>query len=314
VISDEHLLGAAVILASGDNWLDLPIAEQGKRLGIPVCFVIEYTLMTRIRIAIVSEISLARLIKTIVWNLLKEGQRRSAFKKGAALQANGVPAEKAYRSHTGNLLMFLDTRLSASQMAIPKEVNRKIERLKSGAPIRLVFTGRLERIKGADHLIEVARRINVPFSLDIFGDGGLRESILDAVRRENLENCVHIHGPVDFATRLVPLLRTEADVFLCCHVQADPSCTYLETLGCGVPILGYSNEAWAGLLHLSGAGWSVPVGRPDLMAKKIGEMHHDRGVLGKKIEMGISFARVHSFESEFKRRVDHLTTLSDLTP
>src|ERR1019366_6913433 len=50
VIPDEMIADAAIVLASGDNWLDFPIADQGLRLGVPICFVIEYILQTRLQI------------------------------------------------------------------------------------------------------------------------------------------------------------------------------------------------------------------------------------------------------------------------
>jgi colanic acid/amylovoran biosynthesis glycosyltransferase len=32
------------------------------------------------------------------------------------------------------------------------------------------------------------------------------------------------------------------DVFVCCHIQIDPPCTYLESYGAGLPIVGYANR------------------------------------------------------------------------
>ena len=59
-VPDELLSDASIVLASGDNWLDFPMADQGLRLGVPVCFVIEYTLQTRLQILGLSEGSLSR--------------------------------------------------------------------------------------------------------------------------------------------------------------------------------------------------------------------------------------------------------------
>ena len=42
-----------------------------------------------------------------------------------------------------------------------------------------------------------------------------------------------------FESELVPWMRQEADIFLSCHRQDDPSCAYLEAMGCGLPVLGY---------------------------------------------------------------------------
>lgn len=34
-VPDKLITGADVVLASGDNWLDFEMAEQGRRLGVP---------------------------------------------------------------------------------------------------------------------------------------------------------------------------------------------------------------------------------------------------------------------------------------
>lgn len=39
-----------------------------------------------------------------------------------------------------------------------------------------------------------------------------------------------------------------------CHRQGDPSCTYLETYACGMPIVGYNNQAHQGILASNNAG------------------------------------------------------------
>ena len=49
---------------------------------------------------------------------------------------------------------------------------------------------------------------------------------------------VHVHNAVPYA-ELVRRSR-KFDAFVCCHVQNDPSCTYIESMGAGLPIAGRS--------------------------------------------------------------------------
>jgi hypothetical protein len=58
----------------------------------------------------------------------------------------------------------------------------------------------------------------------------------------------------------------------CCHVQADPSCNYLESFGAGLPVLGCSNRMWRGLAKASGAGCSAPIGRPEKLADAVASL------------------------------------------
>src|SRR5262249_16164737 len=98
----------------------------------------------------------------------------------------------------------------------------------------------------------------------------------------------------------------ETDLFVCCHRQGDPSCTYVETMACGVPIVGYGNEAWEGLARVSGAGWVTPVGEPIKLAERIAALERDRSALSNAAHAALDFARSHSFEKTFPRRVEHL--------
>jgi glycosyltransferase involved in cell wall biosynthesis len=309
-VPDNLITGADVVLASGDNWLDFGIADQGERLGVPVCYVIENILSTRISILLLSNVSLLKKAKSLVWTIQKEAVRRRAFMRARSIQSNGFPAADAYQKYARDTLTFFDTRLSSTMMATQEDIARKIDRILGGAPIRLVYTGRLERLKGADQLIEVVRRLKFPFSLDIFGAGDLASKIRQDVARFSLSDHVRVHEPIDFERELVPKLRAEADLFLCCHVQSDPSCTYLETLGCGVPVLGYANKAWAGINTASDVGWVVPIGRPDLMADRISHLQITRTELAEKMRRAYNFGKEHSFEEEFRKRVQQLISIS----
>jgi len=216
-------------------------------------------------------------------------------------------------------MTFFDTRLSERNMATGREIEIKRKRIMEGAPLRLAFTGRLEKLKGADDLIGIAAALDKAgkdFRLDIFGTGSLEPEMKAALTgpaaAASLRDKVRIHRPVDFDSELVPRLRSEADLFLCCHRQSDPSCTYLETLGCGVPILGYDNRAWRGILDLANVGWLAPMGGRNEVVRTIIDLDANRLKLADKMQAATDFAKQHSFESEFGRRVDHLVSASKL--
>ena len=85
------------------------------------------------------------------------------------------------------------------------------------------------------------------------------QSLAFGERAGGLSDRVRLHGPVPFETRLVPLSRQTADVFVSCHVQSDPSCTYLEAMGCGLPVVGFANRMLAALVAAAVAMLAWPV-------------------------------------------------------
>ncbi len=302
----QKLDDAAAILASGDNHLDL---EIGEVTDTPVVFVIENTLKTQIRIMMIENGVSLRTLKSAVWTVFNERNRRKAFKKAAGLQANGAPAFAAYGRFTRSSLLYFDNRIGEAQQVTKEEIEKKAQHVNTGKPLRLVFSGRLERLKGADHLVPVIISLanrGVNFTFDIYGDGSLAHEMKAEIQSAGLLNRVIFHGPVPFDDVLVPALTESADLFVCCHRQSDPSCTYIETLACGVPIVGYENAAFAGILELGNVGMSVPMDRPDLLSNAIAELDIDRSMLALKMYATREVAELHSFEKTFSSRVKHL--------
>jgi len=163
-------------------------------------------------------------------------------------------------------------------------------------------------MKGVLELPRVARtltELNVSFTLDIVGDGPLKEKLCLEIAALGNER-IRIHPSMDFRSGWVPFLKKNADLFLCCHLQGDPSSTYPEVMSCGVPIVGYDNEAWAGLMRYSGAGWHSPIGDTAGLAKQIAFLHSARQLLVEAAWRSRDFAKKHCFESTFARRTAHL--------
>jgi glycosyltransferase involved in cell wall biosynthesis len=119
-----------------------------------------------------------------------------------------------------------------------------------------------------------------------------------------------VHEPIKFETELIPWMRKEADVFVCCHRQSDPSCTYLETLGCGVPIVAYRNRAIEGILDIADVGWLVRKDDLHSLADKIAELAADREQVATKARAGAKLAMEHSFENTFLNRVEQLRSVA----
>jgi colanic acid/amylovoran biosynthesis glycosyltransferase len=308
-----YLRDAAVVSACADNHLDLGFVDiQGAR----IVYTIEYTFQTRLAIARLEGGSLIGKAKGMIWSALTELKRRRAMRLAAAIQANGMPAFHSFRSAQRNDLLFFDTRLTAQLYIGKADGDEKADRLAARNPLRVAFSGRLDPMKGADHLIPVIAylhgNLDCRVQFEIFGDGSLRESILLQIAQSNLQPWVKLHGPVDFAGELVPHLKESVDVFLCCHRQADPSCTYLETLGCGVPIVGYLNDAFKGVLELGGCGIGVPMDDVRGAAEAIKRLHLDRQLLGELTRGAVAVAGNHLFEDEFRTRVNHLREVSGL--
>lgn len=311
-IGPEHMAGIAMVFAAADDAGTLGLGPLVRAHGAGLVYALEYTLETRLRIVWLDrDRSLPRKLWSVLWNLRQHRRRRHALRAADGVQANGYPAFDAYRGLNRNTMLYLDGRMTPALMATPAEMAARATRLLSGAPLRLIHSGRLEPMKGAQDLLAVMAeldRIGVAATLDIYGAGSLRDRIARGLAQ--FDGRVRLHDPVDFERALVPISRTEADIFLSCHRQSDPSCSYIEAMGCGLAVAGYDNRMWARLAAESGAGLTAPLGNAAALAGRIATWDKDRAALIQACQTGLSFAAAHDFSGEFKARMDHLLSLS----
>jgi glycosyltransferase involved in cell wall biosynthesis len=306
----DMLQAGDVIAASADMHDALHLADPAARpAGTRIIYAIEYDLETRLTVLRLQQHrNILRKLRSALWLYQQERRRKAAFRAADAIQANGYPAQQAYAHLAKDTLLYLDGRMSGDMMATLEQQAARAAHLQTGKPIRLVHSGRLEPMKGAQDLIPTVTALHkagVDFTLDIFGVGSLSGDIKAGASAAGLQDQITLHGAVDFETMLVPFIAENADLFLSCHRQSDPSCTYLETMGCGVPTIGYNNRMWAALSEKSKAGWAVPLGQTAALARKIATFDQDRAPLIAASKDALAFARAHDFESEFNKRMAH---------
>jgi glycosyltransferase involved in cell wall biosynthesis len=160
-------------------------------------------------------------------------------------------------------------------------------------------------MKGSTDAVKVAleclrRGMNV--EMHCYGQGSLKEDMLRVAGQSSGK--IIIKDAVPY-TELVNISR-RFDLFVCCHIQNDPSCTYLESYGAGLPIVGYANRMWQRLRDESHAGLSSTMGKPDKVADDIGRFLKEPELLAKYSRRALAFATEHCYENEWAKRVDAL--------
>jgi colanic acid/amylovoran biosynthesis glycosyltransferase len=318
MIGAEEIADCDVVLCSGDNHDFLHISGICHSAQKKIAFIIEYIQETRKQIIFLDPAKrFAKKLYSLAWTGFQEIRRRRAFRRADGLQANGYPAASTYRPLNSNTVMYLDNRIGEKLLATEGEMEARRQRLLSGAPIRLIHSGRLEHLKGSHDLIPIAQRLRssgVDFTLDIFGAGSLEGEIRRDIEAYGLKGLVRMNGTVDFEKELVPFARQYADIYLSCHRQSDPSCTYVENMGCGLAVIGYDNRMLSALSRDSTAGLTVPLGNSKALAVAIIEISKDRARLVKLCDNARAFAGTHTFEKEFMRRIVHLRNLAQQHP
>lgn len=301
---------ADIALLGGDAFDQLDLHRHCRKADVACVYTIENTLMTRFQIArLEGTRPRVRRMRQALWLLATERKRREALRSADGVQANGYPAYEAYAPLNPRTLCYLDNRSEVASFVTPSETRARTRHVLGGGRLRLLHSGRLETLKGSQHIVPIAlglRSRGVDFEITVFGEGALKDEMQQAITRHGLEREVRLMGSIDFRNELVPFARRNADAFLSCNLQSDPSCTYLESMACGLPVFGYANRMWSALRAHSGGGWSVRTGDLGAMVSQIAEVSVRREALLRAGARAREFAAAHTFEAEFAARIDHL--------
>jgi colanic acid/amylovoran biosynthesis glycosyltransferase len=303
----------AVVLASV-SFKQNHISRVCRTANLPCIYLAEYSLKTRKQIVAADTNNPLLRLRRNAWQHSQEHKQRRSIALADGIQCNGTPTYEAYRSINPNPLLFFDTRVTEEMMATEADIEQRYHQREPDRPLRLLFSGRLIKMKGADHLIKVAQHLKqrgIRFKLFICGDGDLQPVLEKQIQAQGLENCVQMLGVLDFKAELVPFTKETIDLFVCCHRQGDPSCTYLETMSCGVPIVGYDNEAFQGIVEHSNAGWLVEMNRPEQLANKVAELSTALEEFKEMSFRALNFTKQNTFEETFSRRMEHIYKVID---
>ncbi len=289
------------------------LVQLGRQVNVPVVYITEYSVETRCQIVRAETTNPVLRWRRQSWTKRLERRYEQAVRCADGVQCNGTPTFRAYQSISRRPLLYFDSRVRHDMLVCSKQIQERTSQFQSGGPLRLAFSGRLIAMKGADHLPLVAGeldRLRVPFTLDICGTGDQADRIAAKIRSVNLADRVRLRGVLDFESQLLPHISHNADLFVCCHRQGDPSCTYLETMACGVPIIGYDNEALRGIVQTSRVGWATPLDQPRRLAQSIAQLNQERVLLIEAADAALAFASRHTLEQTMDARVEHLQQCS----
>jgi glycosyltransferase involved in cell wall biosynthesis len=301
---EKQLAGCRLLYGHG-----LRLGELAKRLKVPFILVLEYDLSTHIMIARTASPSFARGIARSVKEAFRYWSEIPDFMNAAEIHCNGYPIYEATRRYNKNRMMYLDSRMGSDELISAEELEARLASLqRKDRPVRLLFTGRYEAIKGVEDLIRVARAClerGADIEFHTYGQGSLGGRMKELAAGHSR---IFIHDAVPYP-ELVKISRG-FDLFVCCHIQCDPSCTYLESLGAGLPIAGYDNLMWKGLRGESKTGPGVPIGDVKALADRVIQLIHDPAQLASLARTARTFAQAHVFEREYQRRTDAIARLA----
>ncbi len=305
----KRLLSEVKVAIAGIGHRATHMSAWGNEVNVPVIYGSEYSLKTRLQIVRAEVSNPIRLARKILWEVLLEREQRNAIRIADGVQCNGTPTYDAYKVINRNPMLFFDGRMNDDMLAPDSAQAKRHNRLRSGEPLRLAWSGRLNKMKGANYLPAFAnelKNLGVPFKLEVFGGGILEQRLRQEVIARGLGDCVDIKGYIDFVKALTPHMQKSVDIWICPHVQGDPAGAFLEAFGSGLPIIGFDTEALTGLLRLVNAGSTVTLRDVKALAARVAQASRDREELVTWSKAARDFAAAHTFDKSFQRRMTHI--------
>lgn len=277
--------------------------------GIPTVPFLEYNLQTAMVFAATEASGRAKKAKARLRAAKNYALLVPAMRQARMLHCNGYPMYEQSALFNRNRLLYLDSRMRNDMLISEAELAERLKE-RSKRRFRLIFSGRFEPAKGALDVVHVAAKCQeqgLNFELKLFGQGSQKQDMAQAVERHQLGARVQISDAIPYPDLVKESRRS--DVFICCHIQDDPSCTYLESLGSGLPVVGYRNAMWRSMCKDSNAGLTVPMGSPKALAAQLCQLLRDDKKLDTLSWNARAFASEHTFEKEFQRRTQSLREL-----
>ncbi len=308
---DAHVAQSRVVVGYGYG-----TERMAKRHGKRLISCLEYDLQTQLvvtragsRDPLRAAVGMLRCLRDYRQTMLP------AMRQAHEIHCNGYPIYNAAAAHNPKRLLYFDSRMSAAMVISEQALAARLAalgldsaRLAAHAsdavrPLKLLYSGRYEPMKGALDAVKAAAeclRRGMRVEMDCYGQG----SLLGAMRAVAAAAgpAIRVHDAIPFP-ELVQKSHA-ADVFVCCHIQSDPSCTYLESMGAGLPIVGYANRMWSSMAEASKAGAVTSTNTPQAVADAIAGLLSPSARLSELSHNARRFAAAHAFELEFARRTD----------
>jgi len=151
----------------------------------------------------------------------------------------------------------------------------------------ILFVGRLERVKGLDHLLEAVAEVSAttPVRCVIVGDGSQREPLATSAQRLGIAERVHFVG----AQRNPFKFMSRATMFVLPSLSEGMPNVLLEAMACGCPVIAtdIAGGVTRQLLEDGACGLIVPLADSSAIAAAIARLLEDPDLLRRLAQEGL---------------------------
>ncbi len=157
-------------------------------------------------------------------------------------------------------------------------VNQRLARIRSGAPLKVLFTGNISLQKGVRDMITVARALRGRMSFRLVG-GVTQDAASQISGAGELFDLVPRVPESD-----LPGIYNQADVFFFPTLHDGFAAVLAQAKAACLPVLCTNHCAGPDLITDDVTGWVLPAHRPDLFIQRLAAYDEDREALARHVE------------------------------
>lgn len=235
-----------------------------------------------------------------------EAMGRRIFNKSAVALLQGRDTFGFFEDSAKDPHCTYDTHTTVSDQITSDRLAQKMSRVRSGAPLRIVYAGRAAAMKGPQDWLEVLmnlRALEVPFHATWIGDGPELLGMQDRAEQLGITDVVTFAG---FENRRDVLLdrMQDSDLLLFCHKTPESARCLIEALVSGTPTVGYESAYPRGLAEAHGGGLFTPQGDIHQLVDRIADLHNDRDLLANLIEAAAQSGSLYNEDAVYAHRAN----------
>ncbi|KRQ97105.1 glycosyltransferase [Bradyrhizobium valentinum] len=190
----------------------------------------------------------------------------------------------------------------------PPELDKKVQSLAEGEPLRICYVGRAIEMKGPMDWVRVLHelsRCGVLFEATWFGDGSLLQAMRAEATSCGLADHIRFPGFSSNRDEIMAHLRGAA-LFLFCHKTPESPRCLIEALSSGCPIVGYASAFARDLVEKRGGGEFAPVNDWRGLAEVVKRLDTERKLLVRLIRAASASGQLFERDHAMQQRIDLL--------
>jgi glycosyltransferase involved in cell wall biosynthesis len=245
------------------------------------------------------------LKKYLMLPLFKRCHRYGLRNSSLAL-FQGQDVYDAYAPMCGNPHKVYHTPIDNDDYITPARLQKKMNDLSQGMPLKLCYVGRAIDMKGPLDWLNTIHELNkdgVEMNAVWLGEGSLLSRMRSIVEESGLAENVTLPGYISDRKKILHTLQ-DADIFLFCHKTPESPRCLVEALASGCPLVGYASAYPKELVARHGGGQFAALGNWKELANIVQDLDKHRDKLRDLIRSASESGRLYERDAMMQHRID----------